>query len=330
MIEQFLSEELDTNMNVWIYFIELAIGIFSMIGCFFVIIAYIFYPKIRNRAFELVFYLMISSFFNNLSYVINYIEEDNIIIENMTLCRAQAFIMIWSEVSQITWALLIVHSVYEKVVNFDESAESSCSTCLQRIKYILIGFIYPLILAIVGLLCDYLGPSGKWCWINTTANDYLGMTYGYAIYIIIWLSIFVELIITCLIIRFLNKTYSGEKRVIVTKFIHKLITYPIIQMVCVTPATINRITFIAFGYNLYFELFALIFLTLQGCAYAITYGFNPQVRNALYATFCRPGRGTATTSIHEYRTTSNTDSFISNDSSERNERSEGRFIDFSL
>jgi len=329
MLEIFLSEDLNTNKNIWIYYVELVIGIISMIGCLFVIMAYICYSSIRNRVFELIFYLMISSFFNNLSYIMNYIEEENMIITNMSLCRTQAFIMIWSEISQQTWALLIVHSVYDKVVNFDDAAESNRSTCMQRIRYIIFGFIYPLSLAIIGLVCNFLGPSGKWCWINTVTDDKFGYAYGFIIYIIIWSSIFAELIFTCLIIRFLNKTYAGERLVIVSRFMNKLITYPIIHIVCFIPATINRIISLIFGNIPVFQLLALIFLTLQGLAYAITYGFNPQVRNALYTTFCRVRRTNTTTSIHDYRT-SNTDSFISNDSSERNDRIEARFIDFSL
>jgi hypothetical protein len=330
MLEIILSpDDLIINRNIWIYYVELVTGIISMIGCLFVIMAYTCYSSIRNRVFELIFYLMISSFFNNLSYIMYYIEEDNLIIANMTLCRAQAFIMIWSEISQQTWALLIVHSVYDKVVNFDDAAESNRSTCMQRLRYIIFGFIYPLSYAIIGLVCDFLGPSGKWCWINTVTNDKFGNAYGFIIYIIIWISIFAELIFTCSIIRFLNKTYAGERLAIVSRFMNKLITYPIINIVCFIPATINRIIFLIFGYIPVFQLFALIFLTLQGFAYAITYGFNPQVRNALYTTFFRARSTNTSTSIHDFRT-SNTDSFISNDSSERNERIEARFIDFSL
>jgi hypothetical protein len=323
-------EDFNTNMNEWIYFVELSIGILSMIGSSFIILAFIFYQKLRNKAFELVFYMTIASFFNNLSYLIYYIEADNKIVEDMTLCRAQAFLMIWSEVSQMTWAFLISYSVYDSVVNFDYmSADDHYSTCIQRIKYLTIGFVWPLVVSIIGLACDYLGPSGKWCWINSITNNPFAIAYGWFIYVCLWSSIISGCVITFLVIRFLSRAYSGQKYVIVSRFVTKLITYPLIQIVCWLPATLNRLVFDFSGcYNLYLQLLALLFVSSQGLAYAIAYGFNPQVRSALYGTFCKNRKENVSSAI-DYRTSNG--SFISIESHDRrDERFQGRLVDFSL
>lgn len=323
-------EDFNTNLNEWIYFVELSIGILSMIGSSFIIIAFIFYQTLRNKAFELVFYMTIASFFNNLSYLINYIDADNRIVQDMTLCRAQAFLMIWSEVSQMTWAFLISYSVYDSVVNFDYwSAEDHYSTCIQRIKYLSIGFLWPLVVSTIGLACDYLGPSGKWCWINSITNNPFAIAYGWFIYAILWSSIISGCVITFLVIRFLCRTYSGQKYVIVSRFVTKLITYPLIQIICWLPATLNRLVFELSGsYNLYLQLFALVFVLSQGLAYAFVYGFNPQVRSAVYATFCKK-RKEKVSSIIDYRTSNG--SFISIESQDRrDERFHERLVDFSL
>ena len=236
--------------------------------------------------------------------------------------------MIWSEVSQMTWAFLISYSVYESVVNFNE-ADDDYSTCIQRIRDLTIGFVWPMVLSIVGLACDFLGPSGKWCWINSVTNDPFAIAYGWLIYIILWSSIISGCVITILVVRFLNRTFAGEKYIIVARFVKKLITYPMIQIICWIPATINRLIFNLSGsYNLYLELFALVFLTSQGLAYAIVYGFNPQVRNALYSTFCRRRREHINSAI-DYRTSN--ESFISIESNDRrDERFQDRLVDFSL
>lgn len=281
------SESMDPK-NIWCHTIQLVVSLISILGSGFIVIVFLCYKKLRCFAYELVVYLTFASAMNNVSYIINYIPSKFTIISNISLCKFQAFIMIWFELSQFIWVTLIGYSVYDNVIHFDY-ADDSTSAC-KRMTYLVIGFIVPVVFSFFGLITNLLGPSGNWCWI--TYELYWGKFYSYVIFGVIWLLISINLFFTFRVIRFLNNvSVTQEEKELTSRYIWKLARYVLIEIICTTPQTISRIVFISTGeFNFLVQLISLFFISIQGILYAIAYGYNPQVRLTLrnsFLSFCR-------------------------------------------
>lgn len=95
--------------------------------------------------------------------------------------------------------------------------------------------------------------------------------------------------------RDLNSSSDAE---IVNKFTTKLKWYPIVQIICLLPGTINRI----YNFSTQHEVFVLtliqaLFDFSSGFFFAIVYGLNPTIRNAICSCFrvcfCRKKKRTS-------------------------------------
>jgi hypothetical protein len=244
------------------------------------------YRTLRSFQFELVANLVFSATIASLSYLIYYIpasEKHPQRYNDETLCQMQSFIMIWFETSTCTWAALIGLSVYQSVIYFEENRNKT--NWSKRIKFLLAGYILPMIISLIGLLLNYNGVSGRWCWVYD--NNIGDEIYASILYWIQWLLILTNFILNYRVVVFLDKEmHSREERELVKKYMWKLIRYPIIQAICLFPGSINRFLriFLGIDYEV-LSILHLIFVILQGFFYAIAYGYNPQVGNALYETF---------------------------------------------
>jgi hypothetical protein len=65
----------------------------------------------------------------------------------------------------------------------------------------------------------------------------------------------------------------------INRYINKLQYYPIVQIICIFPATVNRIMYYYFDHNYVFwmSLIQIIFDSLTGLIFSIVFGFNPNV-----------------------------------------------------
>lgn len=270
----------------WIRILELSLGIVSILGCFFVLFVYFYYKKLRSFQFELIANLTFSSLVASFSYLLFYIPLDVIDLSKYNkdcMCQAQAFIMVWSETSEYTWAALIGYSVYQSVINFEENKKKTNWT--KRIKYLFCGYVIPFAISLTGLFLDTYGAAGQWCWVES--NTQRGIIFASVIYWMQWVLILVNFILNWIVVRFLDlEMKSQEEKELVKKYMWKLLRYPIIQAICLLPASINRFvkTFLKKQFFI-LDLLHMIFVITQGLCYAINYGYTPQVRNAIYETF---------------------------------------------
>jgi len=270
----------------WTKLVEYTVGSLSICGCVFILLVFLCYRKLRNFSFELVAYLTFSSMLNTISYLINYIDvEDRSKEINETACKIQAFLMVLFENSQYIWAMLIAYYIYKSVVYFDENQNKSHTN--TRIEFLLVGYIVPLIMALVGLWRGVYGVSGKWCWFDTVSNNLESDIFSFVFYFIIWLLIFLNFAFNYRVISYLNReSHSEIERERLNRYHKKLMIYPIIQIVCIFPGTINRFLEIFLNKSIYaLQMGQIIFLLLQGFLYAIVYGYTNQVKIALRRSF---------------------------------------------
>ena len=103
-------------------------------------------------------------------------------------------------------------------------------------------------------------------------------------YSLAWILIVINSFFFFKVITKIRKEINHEEDlVLVEKFTSKLKWYPIVQIICLIPGTINRIYNMCTDQN-NFELTLLqaIFDYLSGFLFAIVYGFNSSIKKAIY------------------------------------------------
>ena len=187
-------------------------------------------------------------------------------------CNIQGFTMVWFENSQYLWCTLIAWSVYNSVICFDGNI-SQKTTFYKRIKYLFIGYVLPFIIALYGFFRDLYGPSGNWCWIESVQEDVYDerKIFSVILFSFVWVLIFSNFTLNYLVIRFLNKEFiSPQEKELAKKYIWKLIRYPLIQIICIFPGTIDRLLEVFFHKQVHFlKVLHLICILVQGIAYGI-------------------------------------------------------------
>ena len=128
------------------------------------------------------------------------------------------------------------------------------------------------------------GRAGVWCWIKES-EDNGSKDLQIAYYIITWFIVILNTIFVVLLIWNLKKIdYSDE---MINRYVNKLKLYPIIQIISLIPATVNRIICLAREGEQIFVLVIIqvIFDSLTGLIFSFVYGFNPNVRTIIFD-FC--------------------------------------------
>lgn len=311
----------DENKN-WTRLVEYILGIVSISGCIFMLIVFLCYRKLRNFSFECVAYLTISSMLTTISYMINYIEVDSCPFKISDKCKAQAFMMVLFDNSQYIWSMLIAYYIHQMVIYFEENDKKSHK--YTRIKFLMAGYLLPLMMALIALWRDVYGPSGRWCWINTTTEKTEYKVFSFVFYFVVWILIFLNFLFNYRVIKYLSRVSNTEKeREMLNRYHKKIMVYPIIQTICIMPGTIFRFLQVVLDINIIeLQNIQMIFTMLQGFLYAIVYGFTTQVRKALYGTFekflcccCRKKRTESISSQNSQRFNERTYSNFSSDGS---------------
>ena len=129
------------------------------------------------------------------------------------------------------------------------------------------------------------GPAGAWCWLDIDSEDVnkikiirkLELIY----YSFMWLMIIINSYFIVNVIFGLRKLETEENKDIIQRSVSRLKWYPIVLVICLIPASINRLL------NYYnYDYLALVYLhtmfdSLQGFLFSLVYGFNPEIRKAV-------------------------------------------------
>jgi hypothetical protein len=277
----------------WLKIVEYLLGCLSILGCLFIILVFFCYKSVRSFQFECVVNLTISSLLTTCSYLIYFVDikdkSSSSSELDSKLCNFQAFLMLWFENAQYIWGFLIAWSTYQYVLYFEDNNYKT--SFFKRLRYHLIGFGLPLIFALVALSRNVFGPSLAWCWIDATAiiSDTKNLeknVFSILSYLFMWILIIMNILLTFKVVRFLNRNYVTKyEREITGKYIWKLLRFIVIQIICVSPGTINRLLQIFFDTQVYeLEILQLFMVVSQGSLFAIAYGYNSQVKKVLLGT----------------------------------------------
>ena len=280
-IEQY-SVSLFGPDNSSIFTVFLILGIIVIVCLFIVIFTFICYKKIHSYNIEQIVYLSLSTIILILGYIFGWDNKNN-----PKMCQSQAIMIIIGEMSQYFWSTLIIYTLYDTLYNFEHA--SKASVMKRRIIHFLIGFGIPIIIAIIAIIakiCTFTGESDKGYWCSIQSSN--GKPFLIVLFVIIWLSIFLNMYLLFKVKSFFKILLLKEERHIVNKDLQKLTCYPIIQMIAVLPDSLGKLIMLfkvdEKGTSIkIIQTITLIVTLLQGLCIAIIFG---AVSNVLKRLFC--------------------------------------------
>lgn len=277
-IEQY-SVSLFGPDNSSIFTVFLILGIIVIVCLFIVIFTFICYKKIHSYNIEQIVYLSLSTIILILGYIFGWDNKDN-----SKMCQSQAIMIIIGEMSQYFWSTLIIYTLYDTLYNFEHA--SKASVMKRRIIHFLVGFGIPIIIAIIAKICTLTGESDKGYWCSIQSSN--GKPFLIVLFVIIWLSIFLNMYLLFKVKSFFKILLLKEERHIVNKDLQKLTCYPIIQMIAVLPDSLGKLIMLFKGDEKgtsikIIQTITLIVTLLQGLCIAIIFG---AVSNVLKRLFC--------------------------------------------
>ncbi len=273
---------MEENLEI-IKYINIPLGIFSLTGCLLIILTFIIFEDIRSFVLEMVFYLAFSCFMHTLAYIIYFPKSSNDSDEK--ICKFQAFIMLFFGDSQFIWTSLISYSIFQSVINLRDISAKNYKC--KRLFYIFIGFGIPLLFSFTGYIIDIYGVSGFWCYISQK-KEFKFKFFLILNYVFLWICIFLNFIFYITVIKYIKKHFIDEEdsNKIKKIYIYSLISYFLIQIICILPGTINRLfQSITDERITCLDFIQSIFDCSQGLAYSVVYGFNPTVKESLRKSF---------------------------------------------
>jgi hypothetical protein len=269
----------------WLKYIEFSLSGISILSCLIILLTYTCVKKVRSWGMELVFYLLLSSMINSCAYLIQYIDTDDIDYAGGTKCHIQAFIWIAFRISVFTWASIIGFTIYKDVI----SQKHKEPEWRLRAVYFMLGYGLPVLISASAYAFDTYGKAGNWCGINSLDSRIGVKVFAGFIYGVYWLFIIANVILTYKISRYLNQLYiNEEEKKLVNQVVWKIFRYPFIQCLCLLPSSINSLFYMIEGnYILTIHVIHVIVVSLEGFFYALAYGYNKLVINAIREGICR-------------------------------------------
>ncbi len=132
------------------------------------------------------------------------------------------------------------------------------------------------------LFTDTYGSSGGWCWIDIYEDHRPIVNKLVLFYFCIqWFFIILNLFFILKVINILNENVTSRNKYLM-KIYSVMKWYPIVQIICSLPATINRLyDIIAKENNFALMITQSIFDSLEGCFITIVFLFSPEIKNSL-------------------------------------------------
>lgn len=273
----------DKNMNeghIYSIIVGIASGL-SMLGCSFVIVAYLSLKELQVFSFKLVVYLCIVGFGHSIGilYLAFLIPNSY----SQTLCDIQASVIIYTTLSSILWTVSIVHSLYRIIVKQDNHIQNS------HLKYHFLSYISPALIVatvnIFGSIEDY-NSNNQWCWISNNGLWKDSILRGISLYVPLWILILYSIFVYYKIILTIKQAeeYMTQEVYVKNQLVRRLRLYPCVLILCYSLTSAYRfmqLLDLEVSSDFFLRFLAALFSTLAGFLHSIMYGLNPLVRNAL-------------------------------------------------
>ena len=249
---------------------------FSLMGFLFVLITYAMIKEIRSLpTIKYVICLSFADLILTLSGLIEPVPSPSI---NPTFCAIMGFFNQFGRMSSLLWTSVFAYSLFIILKTNILNANSFN-------KYLMICFMIPLIISFIPLVAtNWYGNASIYCWISESLNPTLD-TILVTLFFYGWypLAVIFNIVFYCKAIALLkhNATTTESKATF-----YQLLFYPLILILCWSPAFVDRYEISLNGVNNTTLRFFHVFLVqFQGFLNSIAYGMNYYVRSAIKSKF---------------------------------------------
>lgn len=265
------------NENAIFYSVIVAATV-SLISCGLLIAAIVVVKGFSSLSYKLILYLTISDIFTSIGK--GYI---GFLLPNSpsVVCHIQAFLINFSILSSILFTAVILHFLHWTIV-----LQNKPSMKLE-IFYLAFAWALPFALSFIPIITDSYNNASGWCWIksNEITSTVLQLVEGFAV------ALFVLIYNTITLIK-INKKLKSElaenekEDRLRKKLMKRMIYYPLVLLICVTPAGIYRIfENVKLGNSTVLAIIAADSQCLLGFGNVIVYGFTENLKKKVKLKF---------------------------------------------
>ncbi|CAG9334517.1 unnamed protein product [Blepharisma stoltei] len=245
----------------------------SIFGCLFIIFLYLIFGELRTFAFRLVFHMSIVDLFHSISLLPGYEISE-------WLCIFQGSLLQYTSFGGAVWSVIIAYSLFDTVVLHNTKIQAKES------KFLIIGYIFPVLVTIPPFVTKSYGSAEGWCWISISNDHFtIDTIWRFVLfYIPLWLMFIYNIVTYFVVINNIIKEFKNlDNSDMKTALVRRLRMYPFVLIFSYLFSTIKRIyDFI----NPEEEFFPLIIcagamLSLVGFLNGFVYGFTDSVKVAI-------------------------------------------------
>ena len=245
------------------------LGLISIISLSIIVICLIIAKLKTSTMFEMeiILYLLLACMFNIASYMIQYIPSDiQDYDNNSTICKIQSYIMIWFDLSEYIWSFILIYNIYKSIKRPYISGDPD-EVKIKRYCFLMLGFVPPLVISIVGDKYDVFGRNGHWCWIRSDSRLNAYDIFVHSVNITIMIVNVIFSILTTNRLKKNSMTFHYDK-----KYFANLFIFPVVTFICYLPGSINFILNIisVHGEQWYINsMIHIIFIQIHGFLYSL-------------------------------------------------------------
>ncbi|KRX01860.1 hypothetical protein PPERSA_00482 [Pseudocohnilembus persalinus] len=206
--------------------------------------------------------------------------------EDKMVCKVQAFLINYGELSSILWTTVIAWVLYQKIViqriqNYNQ----------YEMKMFFYAYLIPMFFSFIPIMTEDYGNAGAWCWIRIRENQKWRsqILRLFEFYLPLWIAFIYNGISMYKVYKFVKQRTQDRKE---HNLVNKLKFYPLILIFCWSMGTIDRIFNFAGQSYFTFHIFHILLAGLQGFINAMVYGLTKKVRKEIrislqkYCSFC--------------------------------------------
>lgn len=248
------------------YYCILSCSLLSVFGSLLIIFPYIFFPKIRNFSFKIIFFIAISDFVRSLNFTI-----PSYAINNQISCKLSAYILQCTIIFTIGWTTAISTTLYKIVLKSQQ--EFGKDTLFWSILCVITCLI-----SLVPMINNNSGLYGTMC---SYKKDTDGDLFRLALtYIPAWLGISISLYCYIKIYTHISEINLDDCRKLI---LQKFVMYPFSLIAVYLPLSMARLLeyFIDGCWFRTFEFFAILVLCLHGLMNSLIYIWTLNIKELI-------------------------------------------------
>ena len=213
----------------------------------------------------------------SLSYLFNWVVDNKLIYQGEFICQFQAFVMIYSSISNEFWASAIVMTFHYQNIQGKEYMKKHFKKFYYT--YFVLFNILPLFLTFIFWVIDAFGQNELYCWVDKQKKgSNKEIVIQVIIFLLRWLNMILCITYSAKIICFFWKitVNSNEDKRQRRKLVFRMLLFPFLQITGeIVPTIYRSVMWITSGFKIsWMQKAIVIFGSIQSILYPLVYCLN--------------------------------------------------------